>query len=55
MDEHTLRVLEYEKVTAMLAERTACALGAERARELLPTVSYSLVREGSRRRPRRAC
>jgi len=45
MDEHTLRVLEYPKITEMLAERTACSLGVERARELLPTNSFSLVQE----------
>jgi dsDNA-specific endonuclease/ATPase MutS2 len=54
MDEHTLRVLEYPKITEMLAERAACSLGAERARELLPTNSFSLVAERSRRRARRA-
>ncbi len=45
MDEHTLRVLEYEKITTMLAERAACALGQQRARELMPTASHSLVAE----------
>ena len=44
-DEHTIRVLEYEKVTAMLAERAACSLGVERAKELLPTPLAAFVRE----------
>jgi DNA mismatch repair protein MutS2 len=45
MDEHTLRVLEYEKITGLLAERAACSLGVQRARELMPTASYTLVTE----------
>jgi DNA mismatch repair protein MutS2 len=44
-DAHTLRVLEYDKITAMLAERAACALGAERARELAPSPVHAFVRE----------
>jgi DNA mismatch repair protein MutS2 len=44
-DAHTLRVLEYAQVTAMLAERTACALGAQRARELVPTPLLAFVQE----------
>src|SRR5919107_115536 len=45
MDEHALRVLEYPKITAMLAERAACALGRERALELAPSPLVALVRE----------
>jgi DNA mismatch repair protein MutS2 len=44
-DAHTLRVLEYERVTQMLAERAACSLGAERARELQPSPLVAFVRE----------
>jgi DNA mismatch repair protein MutS2 len=44
-DAHTLRVLEYAAVQKMLAERAACSLGQERARELLPTPLVAFVRE----------
>ena len=44
-DAHTLRVLEFDKVTAMLAERAACSLGVERAKDLLPTPLVAFVRE----------
>ena len=44
-DAHTLRVLEFAAITEMLAERTACALGAERARELLPSPVAAFVRD----------
>ena len=44
-DAHTLRVLEYAQIVAMLSERTACALGAERARDLLPTPVHAFVLE----------
>jgi DNA mismatch repair protein MutS2 len=44
-DPHTMRVLEYGAIVAMLAERTACALGAERARELLPSPVHAFVQE----------
>ncbi|HUS80327.1 MAG TPA: endonuclease MutS2, partial [Armatimonadota bacterium] len=36
MDAHTLRVLEYEKVTAMLAGLCACSLGKGRVERLRP-------------------
>lgn len=45
MDEHALRVLEYPKITEMLADRAACALGRERALELAPTPLVAFVRE----------
>lgn len=44
-DAHTIRVLEYAKITAMLAERAACSLGVERAKDLLPTPLVAFVRE----------
>lgn len=44
-DAHTLRVLEYEKVLAMLEARAACALGRERARDLAPSPIAAFVRE----------
>ena len=44
-DAHTLRVLEYARIMDSLAERCACALGAERARELLPSPVAAFVRE----------
>lgn len=36
MEEHSLKVLEFDKVVKMLAERAACSLGRERAMELAP-------------------
>ncbi|MGC4046490.1 MAG: endonuclease MutS2 [Armatimonas sp.] len=44
-DEHSLRVLEFAQISEKLAERTACSLGAERARELLPTPLFAFVTE----------
>ena len=44
-DAHTLRVLEYDKIIALLSERAACALGVERARELLPSPVFAFVQE----------
>ena len=44
-DAHTLRVLEYRQVVDLLAERAACSLGAERARELLPSPVHAFVQE----------
>jgi len=45
MDDHTLRVLEYDAVRQQLAERAACSLGAERARELQPTPIFAFIKE----------
>ena len=45
MDDHSLRVLEYDAVRQLLAERAACSLGAERARELLPTPIFAFIKE----------
>ncbi len=36
MDDRTLRVLEYDKILAMLADLTACSLGRERVARLQP-------------------
>ena len=44
-DAHTLRVLEYDKITTLLSQRAASALGVERARELLPTPLVAFVRD----------
>ena len=44
-DDHALRVLEYPRIREMLAERTACSLGRERALELVPTRLFATVRE----------
>jgi DNA mismatch repair protein MutS2 len=44
-DGHSLRVLEYARIIDRLAERTASALGAERARELLPSPVVAFVNE----------
>ena len=44
-DAHTLRVLEYDKIVGLLAQRAASALGVERARELLPTPLSAFVRD----------
>jgi DNA mismatch repair protein MutS2 len=45
MDDHSLRVLEFDAVRSLLAERTACSLGGERARELMPTPLFAFVQE----------
>ncbi|MFM7321094.1 MAG: endonuclease MutS2 [Armatimonadota bacterium] len=47
-DSHALRVLEYGRVAELLAERTACALGRERALELTPTPVFAFVQERQR-------
>ncbi|MBC8101676.1 MAG: endonuclease MutS2 [Cytophagales bacterium] len=44
-DPHALRVLEYDKVIVMLAERSASSLGVERAHELLPSPVQAFIRE----------
>jgi DNA mismatch repair protein MutS2 len=44
-DERSLQVLEFSAIGEMLAERCACSLGAERARELLPTPLFAFVAE----------
>lgn len=45
MDDHSLRVLEFDAVRTQLAERAACALGVERARELTPTPLFAFLQE----------
>ncbi|WP_395144020.1 endonuclease MutS2 [Armatimonas sp.] len=45
MDDHSLRVLEFDAVRKLLAERTACSLGGERARELAPTPLFAFILE----------
>jgi DNA mismatch repair protein MutS2 len=44
MDDRTLRVLEYDKVLALLAEGAASSLGKERARALQPETEAAAVR-----------
>ena len=43
MNEHTLRVLEFDKVLGMLADETAFSLGRELARDLRPASEYAVV------------
>jgi DNA mismatch repair protein MutS2 len=49
MNEHALDVLEYDKVVAMLVDRTSFALGSERAARLRPTVDIGSIRQDLRR------
>lgn len=44
-DAHSLKVLEYPTIIQLLAARTACTLGRERAEELTPTPVAAFVRE----------
>ncbi len=43
MDAHTLKVLEYEKIIARLADRCACTLGRRRAEALKPHTDVTWV------------
>ena len=43
MDDHALRVLEYDAVRRLLMEQTACSLGRERAEALRPSDYYAEV------------
>jgi len=43
VNEHTLRVLEFDKVLGMLADETAFSLGRELARELRPANEHTVV------------
>ena len=43
MNEHTLRVLEFDKILGMLADETAFSLGRELARELRPANEHTVV------------
>ena len=44
MDDHALRVLEFDAIRKQLAEHTACSLGTERAREMKPGDYFPYVR-----------
>jgi len=44
MDPHTLKVLEYHKITGRLADRCACSLGRRRAEALKPRSDLAWVR-----------
>jgi len=44
MDEHTLKVLEFDKIVAKLQNQTACALGREVAGFTSPTDNLDLAR-----------
>jgi DNA mismatch repair protein MutS2 len=37
MDTHTLELLEFDKIRALVAARAACSLGKERARAMEPS------------------
>ena len=43
MDTHTLRILEYEKIKELLAERATSSLGAKRALELYPLTNLDTI------------
>ena len=45
MNEHALGVLEYDKVVAMLVDRTSFGLGSEKAARLSPTVDLQSIQE----------
>ena len=45
MNEHALVVLEYDKVVAMLVDRTSFGLGSEKAARLSPTVDLQSIQE----------
>ncbi len=44
MDDHTLRVLEFDRVLELLAGEAACSLGAERALALRPAATFDDAR-----------
>jgi DNA mismatch repair protein MutS2 len=44
MNDHTLRVLEFGAIRALLAEQAACALGRERAEAVAPLTDPVLIR-----------
>ena len=43
MEQESFKILEYEKITAMLAEQASSALGKEKARKLCPSSDYEEV------------
>src|SRR5205823_735024 len=45
MDTHTLELLEFDKIRALVAARAACALGKEAARRMEPSREPGEVRE----------
>ncbi len=45
MNQDSLKILEYDKVKAMLAERTTTLIGREKATSLLPTDEYEDIQE----------
>lgn len=45
MDKHTLELLEFDKIRALVAARAACSLGKDAARRMEPSVSPGEVRE----------
>ena len=49
MNQHALGVLEYDKVVALLVDRTSFELGSERASRLRPTVDLRSILEDLRR------
>ncbi|MBI2843930.1 MAG: endonuclease MutS2 [Armatimonadetes bacterium] len=44
MDAQVIRVLEFDKIVNMLAERAACSLGQERAASLVPMTDVDVIR-----------
>ncbi|MGE3821913.1 MAG: endonuclease MutS2 [Isosphaeraceae bacterium] len=44
MDKHTLELLEFDKIRALVASRAACSLGKDRARRMEPSVDPGVVR-----------
>ncbi|MGQ9782448.1 MAG: endonuclease MutS2 [Armatimonadota bacterium] len=45
MDEHALRVLEFDKIIKLLQEQAACTLGREAAASMSPSTRLEIVRE----------
>ena len=45
MDTHTLELLEFDKIRALVAARAACSLGKEAARRMEPSRDPGEIRE----------
>ena len=45
MENESFKILEYEKITEMLAERAGSSLGKEKARDLYPSSDFSEISE----------
>ena len=45
MDTHTLELLEFDKVRALVAARAACSLGKEAARRIEPSRDPGEIRD----------